>query len=354
MAVFTVGLLLGTFKVFDLFVNSTFWYLFNDVVPQAFMARFLSLMRVIGSGAAMLFNWFVYAHSLTYMRWIYLAAAAVYLLGFTLMCLMVKEGEYPPPEPMTRGEQGIFRKTFGVIGKYARQCLCHRIYWYFFLQAMFFGMANAIGVFHVFLNLSLGITLAQLGVINTAIQFVQMVVAYPTGALADRFHPIRVMVCMKFCLLLVVPLQFVWVFFHFTPRTAFYTLIALTAVDLPVSLMYLAVGMPLKMRIFPRQQYGQYCSFDAMCGALMMIGASAAAGGFMTLMRKVFADDIWGKDFCYRLIPAWRLPCLCISLIFLWLLYREWKRLGGTNYVPPGLPPQDAAQAAAQANAHKG
>ena len=337
VAVFTVGLLLATFKVFDMFVNTTFWYLFNDVVPQAFMARFMGLMRVVSSLAAMLFSYFLYSHSLTHMRAIYLGAAAIYLVGFTAMCLMVKEGEYPPPEPLS-GDGGLLKRAFGATRTYARECLSHRIYWYFFLHGMFFGMANAIGVFGVFLNLSLGITLFQLGRMDTGIQFIQMVVGYPTGALADRFHPIRVMVYMKFCLLLVVPLQFVWLFTHFDARTNFYILIGLTAIDMPISLMYGAVGIPLMMRIFPRQRFGQFCSFNAMCGALMAIASSAAAGGFMTLMRKVFADAVWGKDFCYRLIPAWRLPCLCLSLTFLWLLYREWKRLGGEKgYAPPGF-----------------
>ena len=338
VATFTVGLLLATFKVFDMFVNTTFWYLFNDVVPQAFMARFMGMMRVIGSLAAMLFSYFLYEHALTHMRWLYLGAAAIYLFGFTLMCLMVKEGEYPPPEPITSGASGPFAKSLGAMRTYARECLSHRVYWYFFLHGMFFGMANAAGVYQVFLNLSLGITLAQLGMMNTGIQFIQMAVGYPTGALADRFHPIRVMVCMKFCLLLVVPLQFVWLFTHFDPKTNYDVLIGLTAVDLPVSLMYGAVGIPLMMRIFPRQRFGQFCSFNAMCGSIMGIGSSVAVGVFMTLMRKAFADDVWGKDYCYRLIPAWRLPCLFMSLTFLWLLYREWKRLGGEkHYAPPGF-----------------
>ena len=57
----------------------------------------------------------------------------------------------------------------------------------------------------------------------------------------------------------------------------------------------------------------------------------------MDLMRKVFPDAAWGKDYCYRMIPAWGLPFLILGMVFLVLLYRAWKKLGGDlNYVPPG------------------
>lgn len=80
----------------------------------------------------------------------------------------------------------------------------------------------------------------------------------------------------------------------------------------------------------------------------------------MTGMRHIYSDPIYGPNFCYRMMPMWRLPFLCIALMFLTLMYREWKNLGGaTNYKVPGFPeegyaaPSPAKTEAAQGDAPK-
>ncbi len=123
VSIFTVGMLMATFKVFDTFVNTTFWYLFNDVVPQTFMARFMGMFRVVASLAAMLFMYFFYEHALTHMRGIYLGAATIYFVGFTMMCLFVKEGEYPPPLPRAATGHSFWKRGIVAIREYVRQRL---------------------------------------------------------------------------------------------------------------------------------------------------------------------------------------------------------------------------------------
>lgn len=174
---------------------------------------------------------------------------------------------------------------------------------------------------------------------------------YLAGALADRFHPIRIMLCRMSCLLLVVPLNFVWMFGSFPADQVFSVslfgyaavlpvnltiLVSLIALDLPITLLLGAIGMPLMMRLLPREEFGQFCSFNALASAVMNILASLSVAWFMTGMRTLMPDDVLGKDFCYRMIPAWRLPFLIVAVIFLWLLFREWKKLGGDkSYTPP-------------------
>jgi hypothetical protein len=54
----------------------------------------------------------------------------------------------------------------------------------------------------------------------------------------------------------------------------------------------------------------------------------------------VFLDQIQLRfhcgDFAYRYIPAWQVVFQALSFIFLFLLYSQWKRLGGEeSFVPP-------------------
>lgn len=346
VSIFTVGLLLATFKVFDMFVNTTYWYLFNDVVPQAFMARIMGMLRVVSSTAAMLYNVFFYEHALTHMRAIYLGAAVIYTVGFSLMCFFVKEGKYPPPPPKPPKEEAPLGRMGRQVVGYVKECLSHRVFVYYFMMTALMTLANAIGIFGLYLNLSLGITLAQLGRINAGIQIVQMIVSYPAGALADRFHPLRMWLVMLGCLLVIAPLNFIWLCGTYTPTQAYHIVIGLTAVDFPITTLLGAVGMPLMMRILPRQKFGQFCSFNAIASATMNILGSLAVAWFMPAMRTLLPDATWGKDFCYRMIPAWRIPFLVLALVCCVLLLREWKRLGGEkHYTPPGQPDDEPAPA---------
>ena len=335
-AAVTVGVIavaMGLFKFSDMFVNTVFWYFFNDVVPRSVMARFLGLFRMVGAGAGALYSYFVYQYALSHLRLIFLVVAGLYFIGFALMCLNVKEGKYPPA-PKLAEKRGDFLQ----MGKtYARECLQHRLYRYFFLHNMFWSLSGACGLFGVFLNLSLGLTLKQLGTIGAAVGLANVILTYPAGALADRIHPLRTMLWIKAGMLLVAPLNFIWLFTHFTPQVNFKVLVALQVVGLPLGLIYNAVGLPMQMRILPKDHFGQFCSFNAICQAGMGAVAGVVAGGYMDLMRKVFPDATWGKDYCYRLIPAWQLPFLVLGMIFLVLLFRTWKELGGdAHYVPPG------------------
>ncbi|CAN5438814.1 hypothetical protein BH09VER1_BH09VER1_46370 [soil metagenome] len=336
VAAVSVGVLaiaIGLFKFSDMFVNTVFWYFFNDVVPHTVMARFLGLFRTVGYGVGIFYNYFVFQYALSHMRLIFLSVAGLYLVGFTVMCLMVKEGEYPPPEEMAKKKWDVL----SVIKTYLRECLQHRIYRYFFLQNMFWGLAIACDLFLIFLYLSLGLTMKQVGTITAAAGVVNCLFAYPAGMLADRFHPLRVMLWIKCGLLTIAPLNLIWLFTHFNSATNFKVLLTLVVLKMPLQLIYVAVSLPMTMRLLPQDRFGQFCSFNAICVAGVAALGGLIAGGYIDLMRKFFPDEKWGADFCYRMIPLWSLPFFALGLVFLVLLYRTWKQLGGvTHYVPPG------------------
>ena len=47
-----ISVFMIAFGFFNIFISSVYYYLFNDVVPHAFLARFMALFRVVGSGGA--------------------------------------------------------------------------------------------------------------------------------------------------------------------------------------------------------------------------------------------------------------------------------------------------------------
>src|SRR5205807_40835 len=73
---------------------------------------------------------------------IFFLIASFYLVCFTLMCVLVKEGEYPPPPPPVEG--GALARFFGAVGTYFRECLTHPYYLWFFLS---FFLAHDAGTF---------------------------------------------------------------------------------------------------------------------------------------------------------------------------------------------------------------
>ena len=124
-ATVTIALIMffmAMFQFFNMFVNSVFWYLFNDVVPPQFLSRFLGLLRVASTVATAFYNYFIFKYAESHMREIFIGAAILYLVGFGLMCAMVKEGEYPPIE----GEQDKDNKGWGGLKTFFRECFTHK------------------------------------------------------------------------------------------------------------------------------------------------------------------------------------------------------------------------------------
>jgi len=334
LAAVTVGVIavaMMLFKLSDMFVNTVFWYLFNDVVPDQVMTRFLSLMRMVGVGARILLSYFIYQFALIHLREIFLGAAALYFVGFGAMCLFVKEGKYPPTSKLAkRGD------IIGMVKTYARECLHHKIYRLMFLHNVVWGLSNSVVLFAVFLQLSLGLTLLQIGKIAAAVGVANLIISYPVGMLADRFHPLRVMVWIKVAIVITTPLNFIWLFTRFPTDVNFRIFIVLQVISVPLVLINLGIYLPVLMRIFPKEKFGQFCSFNAICCSLVGAAGGLLAGGFFDLMRRVLPDATWGKDFCYRMAPVWTLPFLILGLMVLFPLYRTWKQLGGIeHYIPP-------------------
>lgn len=166
---FTVAMLMISFLVigfsfFNEFVNTVYWYLFADVVPPQFMGRFMGLFRVVGALAGFLINVLIAAHQLTHMRMIHVGVALLYLVGFSVMCWRVKEGEYPPVTDVT--EKTTFMEK---VRLYIRECFTHRIFILIYLSTFLWAFSRsggASGVFSLHLGQHMASAEAHAGKVN--------------------------------------------------------------------------------------------------------------------------------------------------------------------------------------------
>ena len=156
--------------------------------------------------------------------------------------------------------------------------------------------------------------------------------------LADRLHPLRVMVWVKVGILAPELLNMIWLVKTFSPQTNFYVLVGIAALTLPLNVMYTAALSPMIMRLLPASRFGQFCSACFMMVSLFSILSGVVVGATFDYIRHLLPEAAWGKDYCYRFIPCWTFLFSSIGLVFLLLLFREWKRCGGgAGYKPPGF-----------------
>lgn len=322
ITVSVIAVVVFLFYTADLFVGTLFYYLLNDVVPAEVMARFLALFRVAGSAATAFYNYFIFPHALEHTQMIFLCVALLYLVSFMMMCFFVKEGEYPPPEPLV----GKSRNLMALGVAYFKECTHKKVYILLYIHVMIWTLANVCGVFFIFLNLSLGLGLKEIGTIAAASSVVTTLLTYPAGMFADRFHPLRLMIWIEVAIVAVTPLGLIWLFVDFSPTVNFYIVFAISIINLPLNVLYAATLMPLYMRLFPREKFGQFCSFNAICGALVSAFGGFIGGYFLDVMRRGWPDAIYGKNYAYRFIPAWDLFFSGLALLFLALLYWEWRK----------------------------
>lgn len=319
------------FQVFNMVISSIYYYLFNDVVPAASLARFMAMFRVVGTISGAAFNWFMLKYAVSHMTEVYLVAAGLYCSAFLIMCWRVKEGEYPPPPPHTDGGTGIISgiKTF------FRESYSIRFYWLFFLSvtcsALAFIIPNSFGIL---LAQGVGVDLDFYGKTLAVAGLVGAVLLYPAGILADRLHPLRILIVATLAQLCVWPLWLVFLFRDFSPSVTNGIFIAISAISVPATALYFAAEFPTYMRILPKDRYGQFCSATAVVRSCGVMLGGLLLGGLLDRLKVAFP----AQDYCYRFLPLWATFFFAASLVFLLLLQRAWRRRGGLHsYTPPGL-----------------
>ena len=325
-----IGLLVVGFRFFELFINTVFWYLFNDVVPVAFMGRFLAFFRIAGALAGACFNFFIFKYAHSHVSEIFLGVALLYGTMFFLMCLNVKEGKYPPPESLAGGTHALRDYVKG----FFRECFTARIYRLVFAYNAFYLTSLVANSFMAFMAFSIGLTLEDIGKVAGGALIVTMALMYPMGVLVDRFNPLRVMIVAQIGMALAYATKLIFLFHEFPKPQAFLLYAAAAAVAVPMNAANLAASMPMLMRIFPKERFGQFCAANAVCGAVGTI-----LGGLLAGLALDFAKSLGSGESYYRMVPLWSVLFAVCTAVTTALVFREWNRLGGeSGYRPPAAP----------------
>jgi MFS family permease len=315
----TIAVACVAFQFFNMFVRSVYYYLLYDVVPQKVIGRFYALFRIVDAGAGYVFNSYLlgYADNPLTRKWIYVSMGILYLVAFILMCWNVKEGEYPPPEPL--GEGSWIDRTIAAIRVYIRDCFSVRLFWWMFLGNAFYR-ATEVSIFNFQLLLAkdLGMTLDRAGQILGWTTMAGVILYGPLGWLCDKIHAMRLVLIsavMTFALMILS--------IFFTKGETSFAILTLTWTV--AWLAYISGIVPLTLAIFPREQYGQISSANAMVYAAAMMVASYGGGLFIdwvgssTLISQGVSPYV-GVFWCGSL-------CSGLGLFFFMLMYAEWRKV---------------------------
>lgn len=309
------------------FGNTPFWYLINDVVPERHLGKFFGFFHLVGVGGGFLFNYFLFDKCQEYYQVMFIGAGVLYVLGFGLMCFMIKEPAYPPPAPFVRGRRGFI----GAVLSFIVECFCNRFYWLFYLTSIFSVIGAGVSIYSIFRSRSMGFSYQEIGTISAWSGIIGAILIVPAGWIVDWLHPVRVWVFAATVGVVISLLSCVFLFFDFTySQNLTLSWIWLFALA-PLGALSSASAAPLAMRVFPRSRYGQFSAALAMLRTPAAMLSSLAVGYGVDYVSKFLPADT-----VYRWCPLWTLFFSLLSVVFVWMFFEEWKRRGGAiSFTPP-------------------
>ncbi len=308
----TILILLGLFwTVFEfatVIAGTLFGALVNDVVPQPLLGRFYGLFRALSLLAGILFNYFLLGFAATHFDWLFVGIALIYGIGFTIMCLKVKEGEYPPPEPVAGSGR------LAAIREYLREAYAKPYYLLLFAFTALAGMAmSPVTCYSLFYSQSLGVPIDHYGKAIALTYTVSLVLSWPLGVLADKFHPLRVAIATMFA----YAVSSAFGYWLVKDEGTFLTFFVINTI---LGGIYVTGSASLLQRLLPRGNFATLGSAGGIIGSMLYMVTVPGVGLFLD----------WSEHrYCYTFL----LGCIfctvtgVVGLVF----YREFRKRGGPD-----------------------
>jgi len=324
-----IGISIVAFQFSDVLICSIYGYTFNDTVPVAVIGRFFGLMQVGGGLVGFGYNFFIFKYAESHMKEIFLGTAAIYLLGIGSLCLLVKEGKYPPvceeERERTRGLRGI--KT------YFKECFSHRFYWTKFLYAATPALTwVVVAPFDVFFYREMGLPIEMIGQSAAVLSVSFIAAAYFSSVFVDRWHPLRILAYSTVFALLTLGTNWIWIFVTLPPKVFFWLNMLGTGLigAFHGALTNLSVNA-FDIRLQPKSRFGQFSSAQSIVRNLCTVIGGVAIGVYYDALKRFFH----GSDFAYRFNFLWVGLWYIVAAYLVCSLYRQWRKLGGDLHFHP-------------------
>ncbi len=297
------------FEIATVTANTVFGGLINDVVPRELIGRFFGLFRVVSLGVGIALYTNVVGHSKTHAPEILIALSALYTVGFTMMCLKVKEGDYPAPASAPGGPGFDFT---GALKSFVRCCFSSPYYLRVFLfMALAVTSFIPVNLYMVFAAGHFGLSLDQYGKYMSVVFACSLLTAYPLGCLVDRFHATRVgLGCLALYALLMAA-----GFFVVRGPVSFGVMLISHGV---VSACYNTGVSALGQLLFPRDSFAQFAAAGVFIASLASVVLSPLVGLLL---------DILGRDYRYAFGFSGLLALA--ALLAGASMYKRFRALGG-------------------------
>ena len=295
--------------------NAIFMALTNDVVPTRLIGRFMGLFRATSLFCAVFFNYFLLGHAEDWSKAIFISLGILYGTGLGLMCLKIKEGEYPPPEQPSDEKKGLV----GAVKNYFSECFSLP-YYRWILAALTICIMSVVpfNVYAIFYAKSLGMEMGDFGKLYAMIFAIAFITSYTMGSLADRFHPIR-MGMISMGVLTVVML--VGGFFATSIKSFSIVFVCEGVSIMAFNTLIASYGQ----RLYPRELFAQFNSATLMMQGLGCVVLAPLVGKYL---------DLTGNHYNHVFFIGSAIALA--GLISLLVVYRHFQQLGGDqNYQAP-------------------